>query len=116
MPKYETVYIVDPEKTDEQAAHLAEEAKAFVAREGGAVDHVEQWGKKKLAYSVDKHRYGHYTLMLVSGPGEIVAKLERFLKLNEAVIKFITLKHHEKSMLRPTSEAPAMYQREGGRF
>lgn len=116
MPKYEVVYIVEPEKTDEQVAHFAEEVKSFVAREGGVVDHVEQWGKKKLAYTITKNRYGHYTLLHVTGPGEIVAKLERFLNINESVVKFLTLKHHEKTMLRPTSEAPAMYQREGGRF
>ncbi len=113
MPKYEAVYIYEPEKNDEAVAQFTNEVKAFVEREGGAVDHVEQWGKKKLAYTVGKSRYGHYTLMLITGPGEIVAKLERFFKINESVIKYITLRHHEKSMLRPTTEAPQSFSREG---
>ncbi len=114
MPKYEAVYILEPEKTDEAVAQYAQEVKAFVEKEGGAVDHIEPWGKKKLAYPVGKFKYGHYTMMHITGPGEIVAKLERAFKINESVIKYLTLTHHEKTMLRPTVEAPMGFSREGG--
>lgn len=114
MPKYEAIYILEPEKNDEAVALYTQEVKAFVEKEGGIVDHIEQWGKKKLAYVVGKHRYGHYTLLHITGPGEIVAKLERAFKINESVIKYLTLCHHEKTMLRPTVEAPMGFNREGG--
>ncbi|GMT42100.1 MAG: 30S ribosomal protein S6 [bacterium] len=102
MKKYEVIYIADPEKTDENVALLAEEIKGFIEKEGGSVDHVEQWGKKKLAYPVKKNRYGFYTLLLVSGQPEIVLKIERSLKLNESIIKYVTLIHHPLSAIKPT--------------
>jgi len=100
--QYEVVYIVDPEKSDEQVTQLAEEIKVFLEKEGGNVEHIEQWGKKKLAYAVKKNRYGSYTLLHVSGLPEIVGKLERTLKLNEAVIKYVALARHPLSTLKPT--------------
>ncbi len=107
MRKYETVYIADPEKTDEQIAELAESIKSFIEKEGGTVEQVEPWGKKKLAYTVKKQKYGYYTLLLHSAPSDIVAKLERFLKYNESVIKYQTLIHDERSGLRPSTADPA---------
>ncbi|MBI5179534.1 MAG: 30S ribosomal protein S6 [Nitrospinae bacterium] len=112
MPKYEAVIIVEPEKSEEQVTQLTNDLKAFIEKEGGTVDHIEQWGKKKLAYTVGKHRYGYYTMFHYTAPGEAVAKVERNLRLNETVIKFITLGYHPQTLLRPTSEAPATF---GGR-
>ncbi len=112
MPKYEVVIIVEPEKTEEQVAQLTNDLKAFAEKEGGIVDHIEQWGKKKLAYIVGKNRYGYYTMFHITAPGALVAKLERNLKLNESVIKYISLNCHPQTLLRPSSETPATF---GGR-
>ncbi|MEE8484839.1 MAG: 30S ribosomal protein S6 [Nitrospinota bacterium] len=107
MRKYETVYIADPEKTEEQVVELTESIKAFLEKEGGTVEQVEPWGKKKLAYTVKKRKYGHFTLLLHTAPSDIVVKLERFLKFNESVIKYQTLIHDERSALRPSMADPA---------
>jgi len=109
LPKYEAIFIVEPEKTEEQVVQVANDLKAFIEKEGGVVDHIEQWGKKKLAYTVGKHRYGYYTMFHITAPGELVAKMERNLKLNEIVIKYITLIYNPQTMLRPSSEAPASF-------
>lgn len=115
MNKYEVVYIVDPDKNDEQVTQLAGEMKAFLEKEGASVDHIEQWGKKKLAYAVKKNRYGSYTLLHVSGLPDIVAKLERVLKLNETVIKYATFTHHPLTLLKPTLvDSFHSYHREEG--
>ncbi|MBI3581349.1 MAG: 30S ribosomal protein S6 [Nitrospinae bacterium] len=117
MPKYEAVFIVEPDKTEDQVVKLAEDLKAFIEKEGGVVEHIEQWGKKKLAYSVGKHRYGYYTMFHYTISGPTVAKVERNLKLNESVVKYVTLSHHAQTMLRPSSEMPTSYApREGGRY
>lgn len=115
MRKYEVVYIVHPEKSDEQVTQIAEEIKVFIEKEGGGVDHVEQWGKKKLAYAVKKNRYGHYTLLHINGLPDIVGKLERTLKLNESVIKYAAFTHHPLSALKPTQmDSFHSYHREEG--
>lgn len=111
MRKYEGVVIIDPEKTDEQVTKTADEIKAFIEKEGGSVDHVDQWGKKKLAYTVKKRKYGFYTLFVFSGTNDIVLKLERLLKHNESIIKYITLKYDPRSSLKPTSaDASSSYK------
>ena len=101
MNKYELVFIIDPEKTDEQVATIGEETKSLIEKESGTVDLVEQWGKRKLAYAVKKKRYGFYTLIHYSSPPEVVSKLELHLKHSESVIKYITLKFDERSAVRP---------------
>ena len=116
MRKYEIVFITNPEKTDEQVASLTEEIKAVIEKEGGEVEHVEQWGKRKLAYTVKKNRYGHYTLLHATMPAESVSKLETSFKYSEAVIKYITLTHDPRSALRPTQEesSGSYYNRNAG--
>ncbi|MBI3794234.1 MAG: 30S ribosomal protein S6 [Nitrospinae bacterium] len=115
MPKYECVYIVEPEKTEDQVVQITNDLKAFVEKEGGTVEHIEQWGKKKNAYTIGKSRYGYYTLMHYTVTGPTVAKIERNLNLNESVLKFITVNHNPQTLLRPSSEVPSTYgNKEGG--
>jgi small subunit ribosomal protein S6 len=117
LPKYECVYIVEPEKTEDQVTQMSVDLKAFIEKEGGVVDHIEQWGKKKNAYTIGKSRYGYYTLVHYTGIGALVAKVERNLNLNESVLKFITVNHHPQTLLRPSTEVPATYgNKEGGRY
>jgi small subunit ribosomal protein S6 len=117
LPKYEAVFIVEPEKTEDQVVQMANDFKTFIEKEGGTVDHIEQWGKKKLTYQIGKARYGYFTMFHYSIAGPVVAKIERNLKLNESVIKFITLEYNPQTLLRPSSEMPTSYSpREGGRY
>ncbi len=102
MNKYELVFITDPEKGDEQLQAVAEDTKSFIEKEGGSVELVEQWGKRKLAYAVKKKRFGYYTLFHYSGPSDIVAKIALHLKHNESVIKYITLNYDPRTITRPT--------------
>ncbi len=109
MKKYELIYITDPEKSDEQVEAVIGEIKAFIEKESGTVDLVEQWGKRKLAYAVKKNRYGFYTLIHYSCPPDINSKVELHLKHNESVIKYITLKYDSRSALRPPQMDSAAY-------
>jgi len=102
MNKYEFVFITNPEKNDEQLQAVADDTKSFLEKEGGSVELVEQWGKRKLAYAVKKNRFGYYTLFHYSGPSDIVAKIELHLKHNESVIKYITLNYDPRTITRPT--------------
>jgi len=90
--KYEVFFIVDPDLPDSDLKSLETRLKEIVAREGGSVLSYNSWGKKKLAYSVKKRTRGHYFLMEFLGGSELPQELERNLKIDERVLRFITVK------------------------
>ena len=92
MRKYETFFILDPDLPDEVNNIVDEKLKAVVTSNGGMVLSYTPWGKKKLAYTIKKHTRGHYILMEYAGGPELIAELERNMRLDERVIKFITVK------------------------
>jgi small subunit ribosomal protein S6 len=96
MRKYETFFIVDPDLTDEVNAVIDEKIKNVVSSNGGSVLDYTPWGKKKLAYSVQKRTRGHYVLMEYAGGPELVAELERNMRLDERILKFITVKLEDR--------------------
>jgi small subunit ribosomal protein S6 len=91
MRKYETFFIIDPDLPDEVNTVIDEKIKAVVASNGGSVLSYVPWGKKKLAYTVKKRTRGHYVLMEYAGGPQLVAELERNMRLDERVLKFITV-------------------------
>ncbi len=95
MRKYEAFYILDPDLTDEATNAINDKLKNVVADNGGSVVSNVPWGKKKLAYPVKKHTRGQYVLMEFGGDPTLVAELERNMRLDERVIKFITVKLQE---------------------
>lgn len=105
MRKYEAFYILDPDMSDEATANANEKIMGIVTANGGAVISNVSWGKKKLAYPVRKHTRGHYILMEFSGDPTLVAELERNMRLDERVIKFITVKLLD--FYDPNKEEPA---------
>jgi small subunit ribosomal protein S6 len=92
MRKYETFFIVDPDLPDEMNSVVDEKFQSIVTSNGGNVLTYVPWGKKKLAYPVKKHTRGLYVLMEYAGGSELVAELERNMRLDERIIKFITVK------------------------
>ena len=96
MRKYETFFIVDPELTEETHTLAGEKLKGIVHADGGTVLTYVSWGKKKLAYPVKKRNQGLYILMEYAGGPELVAELERNMRLDERVLKFITVKLEDR--------------------
>ena len=93
MPNhYECLFIVRPSLTEEEIAGVNEKIRNLVEKSGGSVDKVENWGKKKLSYEVKKEKKGIYILMHFKGPGTLVSTLENHLKIQDQVIKFLTVK------------------------
>jgi small subunit ribosomal protein S6 len=92
MRKYETFFIVDPDLPDEVTAVVDDKVKNIVSSLGGMVLTYVPWGKKKLAYPVKKRTRGLYILMEYAGGPEMVAELERNMRLDERFLKFITVK------------------------
>ena len=95
MRIYEELFIIKPDVPDEEADQFVEHLQSHLTSAGAAVDKVEKWGKRRLAYRVDKYREGAYVLIQFSGGPEIVRELERRLRVADSVLKFITVRIDE---------------------
>src|SRR5437867_12143369 len=96
MRKYEVIFIVRPDSTDEDVGKLVTQMEGVVAGAGGKVEKVEKMGRRRLAYRVARQREGFYVLFLIEGGGDTIMELERPLTLTDAVIKFLTVRIDEK--------------------
>ena len=92
MPIYETIFIVQPDYTDDQKADLLEKMKEILVKNGAEIKKREDWGVKKLAYRVAKQLRGHYYLICYDCKPDLVWELERNLKIAEGVIKYMSVK------------------------
>ncbi len=95
MRVYEELYIVRPDVPDEEVDKLIEAGQAFLKGAGATVDKVDKWGKRKLAYRIGKFREGTYVLIQFTANPEVVKEVERRLRVNDLVIKFITVRIDE---------------------
>ena len=92
MPLYENVFIARQDISGAQVDALSETFTQLVADNGGEVKKREYWGLRNLAYRMRKSRKGHYVLMNLSAPPAAVAELERTMRINEDVIRYMTIR------------------------
>jgi small subunit ribosomal protein S6 len=95
MRIYEELFIVKPDAPEEEADLFVEQLRTLVAASGGTVDKVDKWGKRRLAYKVDKYHEGSYVLLQFTSGPEAVKELERRLRVSDLVIKFLTVRIDE---------------------
>ena len=96
MRIYENLFIVKPDATEEEIDSLIEQmSKNITATPGGTVDKVEKWGKRRLAYRVEKQREGYYVLLTFTADSQAVREFERRLRVQDSVIKFLTVRIDE---------------------
>ncbi|HYM09450.1 MAG TPA: 30S ribosomal protein S6 [Bryobacterales bacterium] len=98
MRIYEVLFIIRPDVPEEEIDGIVEPLKGVVSASGGAVDKVDKWGKRRLAYRVKKYREGYYVLLQFSTEkaSELVKELERRLRVSDTVIKFLTVRIDEE--------------------
>jgi small subunit ribosomal protein S6 len=101
MPIYESIFIINPNLSDEETASVIKKMQDVVAKQGGEMLKFEDWGKKKLAYEIMKQKRGHYTFFQFKAAPTAVSELERTYKLTDSVIKFITIKLEKELRTRP---------------
>jgi small subunit ribosomal protein S6 len=94
--KYEVMFILRPDTAEEDMDRLLQTMETNVAATGGKVTGFERMGKRRLAYTVKKFQEGIYVLAFVEGPGSVLKELERRLRVQELVIKFITVRTDEE--------------------
>jgi small subunit ribosomal protein S6 len=93
---YEEMFILRPDATEEEIAPIVEQVKTTVTSAGGTVDKEERWGVRKLAYRVEKRNEGYYVLMQFTAGPQTVKEVERRLRVNDAVLKYMTVRIDEK--------------------
>jgi small subunit ribosomal protein S6 len=91
MRHYEIVFIVHPDQS-EQVPAMIERYKSIIAAQGGQVHRLEDWGRRQLAYPIQKLHKAHYVLMNIECNGEVLAELEHGFKFNDAVLRHLIIK------------------------
>ncbi|MAN80718.1 MAG: 30S ribosomal protein S6 [Rhodospirillaceae bacterium] len=95
MPYYESVFIARPDISSAQVDGLVELFEKAIAGGGGSIQKKEYWGLRNLAYRIKKNRKGHYMLMNIDAPADAVAEMERQMRINEDVMRHMTLRVDE---------------------
>ncbi len=92
MALYEHMLIARQDISAQQVDALATHLKTIVESEGGKVEKQEYWGLRSLSYRIKKNRKGHYVLLNINAPGKAIFELERQLKINEDVLRYLTVR------------------------
>src|SRR5215467_8575061 len=92
MALYEHLLIARQDIIAQQVDALAQHLKTIIEGEGGKVEKQEYWGLRGLAYRIKKNRKGHYVLLNINAPSKAIVELERQNKINEDVLRFLTVK------------------------
>lgn len=92
---YEILFIADPNLGEPEVDALTAVVQGYVEKEGGRIQKVEKWGKKRLAYNVGKHREGSYVLIVTEGSSVLVKEVERRLRVTDGVVRFLTVRVDE---------------------
>jgi len=94
--QYELVYIALPDSTDDTLTDLHQQVAAIVERFGGNIEKTENWGRRKLAYEINRQREGVYVLEVINGPGEMTAELDRRLRVLDTVMRHLIVRVDEE--------------------
>ena len=92
---YEVVFIIDPDAEDAEVMRLTEAVQKIITEQGGSVAKTEMMGKRQLAYEIRHRRDGIYVLLEVEGSGAEIAELERRMRVNDRILRYMTVRVDE---------------------
>lgn len=92
MNKYELALVVNAKIEDDARAAVVEKAKDYITRLGGTITNVDEWGKKRLAYEIQKMREGYYYFIQFDASSDCPAQLEQRVRIMEPVIRYLCVK------------------------
>jgi small subunit ribosomal protein S6 len=93
---YELVYILSPDATEQEIADLHTQVESIIAKYQGELQKTENWGRRKMAFRIGKHREGTYVLEVFKGSGELTKELDRRLKVIDSVIRHLIVRVDEE--------------------
>ena len=95
MNKYELAIVVSAKLEDEERAAVIEKVKEYITRFGGTVTNVDEWGKKKLAYEIQKMKEAHYYFIHFDAEASAPYEIENHVRLMENVLRFLCVRQDE---------------------
>jgi small subunit ribosomal protein S6 len=111
MNYYEKVMILDPNIDDNAVNETVERVKSVIVAKGGEILKTENWGRRKLAYELNKHQKGNYVLLFFKSPPDTILELEKLSKIVDSIIKFMVVRIVKKKqiekMLKSVADAQA---------
>ena len=105
MRRYELMLIIRPDAPDEKAAAVIDRTTRYVVASGGQIVKVAPWGRRRLAYPIDRHREGSYHIVVFESPAEAILELERSLQITEEVIRFLVTRSEKPVKARRDAAA-----------
>jgi small subunit ribosomal protein S6 len=88
---YESAVIINAALDDEQIENIISRIKDFITNNGGDIREIENWGRKRLAYMINKSKIGYYAVFRFNAPTNIISKLERNYTLDEHILRYLTI-------------------------
>ncbi len=110
MNKYELIYVIDTAMEETARNELIARFNGMIEENGGKVEKVEEWGKRRLAYTINYKNEGYYVLVHFTANAELPREIERVMQINESILRYLTVKVEEKRSNvkpRPVRVAPA---------
>jgi small subunit ribosomal protein S6 len=114
---YEALYIIRPDVQDDEVQTIAKDVESMVTAAGGVIVRSEIWGKRRLAYEVQKCSEGNYVLLRFEAEPEFVARLENYFRLTDSIIRYLVVHFDEKTLRLEASQKKrkeAEIRHEGG--
>ena len=105
MRRYELMLIIRPDAPDEKAAAVIDRTTRYVVASGGQIVKVAPWGRRRLAYPIDRHREGSYHIVVFESPAEAILELERSLQITEEVLRFLVTRSEKPVKARRDAAA-----------
>ena len=121
MSNYELMYIIDMQLEEAPRKELVDRINALITDNGGSIDKVDEWGKRRLAYAINYKTEGYYVLVNFTAGSELPREIERVLQISEDVLRYLIVRLEEKRTsvkprvvpVRPVFSRPPVYEPEG---
>lgn len=114
---YELTYIINPVLEEDQFSEIVKKVTGFIEDNGGEIDEVDEWGIRKFEFEMDGKSSGYYVNAYFHAPGDLIEKLERTLRIDDQVMRFLTLKYDAKMLrhreLQRKNAVPSIFEQEG---
>jgi len=112
MNQYEIMYVIDAALEDSARNELINRFSELVQKNGGEVERVDEWGKRRLAYAINYKTEGYYVLMYVKAPADLPREIERNLQISEQVLRYLVIRYEGQLPAKREPLKPAPLPRE----
>lgn len=111
---YELTYIVNPVLDEEQTKEILSKYNSIIEENGGKIDEVDEWGVRELTYEIKGKNSGFYVNIYFEAPGEVIARLERAMKIDDNILRNLILKYDSKMLTyrerKKKGDVPNLFQ------